>query len=284
MAYANCEASYRIAIVGDSFTFGLHLPYTDTWGARLTSALGNECIVLNFGVDGYGVDQAYLRYLRDARPWRPRMVILGFIAHDLYRALSVYTFITFPEGGFPFSKPRFLANGQELRLLNVPLISPESIAATRSIQELPFVEYDPGYSADDWRWHWYYSSRLVRFVASRWRGARPGNREVGESALTQINGDLLVDFARVASREGSIPLVVYFPRQIDYTSPDPAEKDSVFAVLQLSGVDHVDLTTCIKDSGLTAAYFLPDGHYTAKGNAAVARCLIPKVRELLSRP
>ena len=34
-------------------------------------------------------DQAYLRYLRDVRPWRPQVVILGLIDHDLRRSMAV---------------------------------------------------------------------------------------------------------------------------------------------------------------------------------------------------
>jgi hypothetical protein len=59
--------------------------------------LGPQVQVLHFGVDGYGVDQAYLRYQRDVRPWHPDLVILGFINHDLHRSLAVYSFVSFPS-------------------------------------------------------------------------------------------------------------------------------------------------------------------------------------------
>lgn len=36
--------------------------------------LGEEVQVLNFGVSGYGVDQAYqLRYEKDAKRWKPKV-------------------------------------------------------------------------------------------------------------------------------------------------------------------------------------------------------------------
>ncbi len=132
--------------------------------------------VLNFGVDGYGVDQAYLRYARDVRPWRPDVVILGLINHDLFRSLAVYSFVSFPGWPFPFAKPRFVTDLDRLALLNVPLPSPESIVAARSIRELPFIEYDPGYRAEDWEWHTLDSSYLYRLIVSRaraWTGPDP---------------------------------------------------------------------------------------------------------------
>jgi len=62
ISFAARRPRHRVALVGDSFTFGMEVPYEDTWGAQLERALAGDVQVLNFGVDGYGVDQAYLRY------------------------------------------------------------------------------------------------------------------------------------------------------------------------------------------------------------------------------
>jgi hypothetical protein len=123
VSYASRPAGLRIAIVGDSFTFGLEVPFESSWGAVLEQSLGANATVLNLGVDGYGLDQAVLRYDRDARPWKPDVAILGFINHDLVRTLSVYSFVTFPEWGFPFSKPRYVLENDRLRLLSSPIRS-----------------------------------------------------------------------------------------------------------------------------------------------------------------
>jgi hypothetical protein len=83
IAYAGHPTLHEIAIVGDSYTFGLEVPFEDSWGSQLERALGTGYQTLNFGTDGYGVDQAYLRYGRDVRPWHPAVTIFGFIQHDL---------------------------------------------------------------------------------------------------------------------------------------------------------------------------------------------------------
>ncbi len=87
---------------------------------RLERTLGPDVQVLNFGVEAYGVDQAYLRYLRDVRPWRPQVVILGLIDHDLLRSMAVYFFLSFPGWDYPFAKPRFAAERGDLRLAERP--------------------------------------------------------------------------------------------------------------------------------------------------------------------
>jgi hypothetical protein len=46
----------RIALVGDSYTFGENVAFEDTWGSVLDRDLRERCQILNFGVIGYGID------------------------------------------------------------------------------------------------------------------------------------------------------------------------------------------------------------------------------------
>jgi hypothetical protein len=142
VSFAALPVRRRVAAVGDSFTFGLEVRYEETWAHQLELALGSEFQVLNFGVDGYGVDQAYLRYRRDVAAWHPEIVILGVIDDDFRRTMCVYGFLCFPGFGMPFSKPRFVLTEQGLAPLNLPLAAPDSIFARPSIAELPFLTFD----------------------------------------------------------------------------------------------------------------------------------------------
>ena len=211
VALADRRARHRVALVGDSFTFGLEVSYEQTWGARLEGALGADVQVLNFGVDGYGIDQAYLRYARDVRPWRPDVVIFGLITHDLYRSMAVYSFVSFPGWPFPFAKPRFVADGDRLALLNVPLPSPRAILAARSIGDLPFIEYDRGYRAEDWAWHPLDRSYLYRFLASAYRGWSSPDPKGSDERVVALNREIVRAFIRDARADGAEPIVVYFP-------------------------------------------------------------------------
>ena len=280
--YADRRAAYRIATIGDSFTFALEVPFEDSWGAALEQALGPEVTVRNFGVDGYGVDQALLRYERDARPWRPTVALFGFIEHDLYRSMVVYPFISFPEWGFPFTKPRYAVHADGLRLLNTPLLSPAALLAKGSVAELPFVQHDPGYRAADWQWRFYHASYLFRFLASRFprsAGADPG----AATEVHRINRELLLTFVRRAAEEGTQPIVVYFPSRGDFEGQDRSAKEAVLASLAQAGVRYVDLTSCIRAADPARAFIPHRAHYSTHGNAAVAHCLEPEVRARLPR-
>ncbi|MDH5194839.1 MAG: hypothetical protein OEW32_14225, partial [Nitrospira sp.] len=111
VSFAKTSTKTRIALVGDSFTFGDNVVYEESWGYLLEKALGPEFEVLNFGVSGYGVDQAYLRYEKDVRSWHPKVVIFGLISDDVERSLRLYHSIMASRAGwgeFPFAKPRFV--------------------------------------------------------------------------------------------------------------------------------------------------------------------------------
>jgi hypothetical protein len=127
----------RVALIGDSNAFCFEVPFQDSWGYHLQRLLGADVQVLNFGVDGYGIDQMYLRYKRDVRPWKPRVVIIGFVEHDLERTMHVYPFVSLGWPGY-LVKPRFTLDHGELKLLNVPLPTPDEILGAKSIQELPY--------------------------------------------------------------------------------------------------------------------------------------------------
>jgi hypothetical protein len=279
IAYADDRAPNLLAAVGDSYTFGLEVRFEQSWAAQLEILLGPEFRLLNFGVDGYGVDQAYLRYQRDVRPWRPALVLFGFIEHDLTRSMVVYPFVSFPEWGFPFSKPRFALNGGGLELLNAPLLGPDDVLGKRAISELPFIDFDPGYHASEWHRHPWHASYLLRFLVSRFPRPTPTNPRAEGEIVGRINTELLLAFVRRATTEGTVPLIVYFPSRGDFQGQDRSAKSVVLRNLQRSGVAAVDLTSCIGALGPGKAFIAGRPHYAPAGNAAVARCLLPVVRE-----
>jgi hypothetical protein len=283
MSYADNRAPQRVALVGDSFTFSFEGPFEDSWGAALDSALGARAVVLNFGVDGYGVDQSYLRYLRDVRPWHPNVTVFGFIQHDFTRTQSVYAFITFPEWGYPFSKPRFVLRAGKPALQNTPLVSAEAIIRKASVTDLPFLGLDAGYDPAEWQWHPWYASYLLRYLTSRFPRYPLERPEFSETARVRVSTALLRDFVQSATADGTIPILVYFPARSDFDEPGLSAKDSVLAALRASGIPTVDLTSCVAAVGRPQVFIPGRPHYAGAANRAVARCLLPKVQQALLR-
>ena len=273
-AYADIQHLPRIAIVGDSYTFGLEVPFESTWGNKLEKQLPFRAQVLNFGVDGYGVDQAYLRYHRDVRRWHPDVVIFGFINHDLYRSMVVYPFISFPEWGFPFSKPRFEVENGQLTLLATSTENAEVFFSLESVTDLPYVEYDPGYDKRGWEYRWFHQSYLVRLILGRFPRWPDPSPHASHEAIAALNAEILERFVQEAIGEGSIPYVVYFPGRGDLSGEERKDKDLTFGALRQKGLHYVDLTPCMQQPEHDKNLFIEGHpHYSPEGNAAAAECL-----------
>jgi hypothetical protein len=120
----------RIALFGDSYTYDGDVANHETWAKALENELLANNIkaeVINFGVSGYGMDQAYLLWKVFGRNYQPDIVIFGFVLKDAQRNVNVFRQILNPTTGIPFSKPRFVHENGNLRLVNSPTIPLDEI-------------------------------------------------------------------------------------------------------------------------------------------------------------
>jgi hypothetical protein len=272
----------RIAIVGDSFVFAERVAFEDSWGHLLEASSGGKFEVLNFGVGGYSIDQAYLRVKKDVVAWQPDVIILGFPLGDLYRTLTVYPFISSPHWGIPFSKPRIVLDGNALRILNVPTIDPRVMFAQPSIENLPFLEYDAGYIPRRWRQSSFADlSYVKRLLLDTWAdpGSEPGSH--GDEELVRVNGAIFREFIRVADNNGAIPLIAYFPGRQEILRSN-GEQTEGQRIMKEIGVPFLDTTPCILEVGPDAGYVPNDTHYSPAGNGAVAKCVGDELTRILA--
>jgi hypothetical protein len=273
---ASESARRRIALVGDSFTFGLEVPFEATWGEELARILGDGTQVLNFGVDGYGLDQAVLRYRRDVVAWHPDLVILGMIHDDFRRAQCVYGFLCFPGSEIPFAKPRFVSDVRTP--VNTPLPTPDAIFAHREIAELPFVELDPAFGQrSDWEERFYHHSYAIRFGLSRFPRYPELPSALSDDAMKSLAAGLVRSFLDDAHANGSRALVVFFPSHVPICGPESSFTSHIardaFAPAE---IPFVDLTPCV--DRVPPAERFAALHYSAATNAAIARCLADEIR------
>jgi len=279
-------SSCRIALVGDSFTFGEGVRFEDTWGSVLGETLGTHCQILNFGVPGYGIDQIYLRYMKDVRPWHPTIVIASFIDDDLWRTMSVYAFLKFPAAKFPFTKPRFvLDDGGRLILARRPDASLEEPFRHASIHDLPGISYDAMYAPMEWEqagWEWVSRSYLLRSLVSLHPVFNISRPEVSKEAMLDLNSQLLLSLRREIAVDGASLLVVAMPG-VEEDLKDGAAEGLGAKLLGGHKVPYTDLRVCLKAEASSDLFDPPSagGHYSPKGNRLAARCLVEEVRGLL---
>lgn len=114
-----------IAAYGDSFTYCSDEPDCSTWQTYLGELL--RANVLNFGVAGYGTDQAFLKYeLNEARLSTP-VVILGILPDNINRSVNVFRTFYAPDAVLALTKPRYVRDNGAFRLLPNPVTSVEDV-------------------------------------------------------------------------------------------------------------------------------------------------------------
>lgn len=73
----------RVAVVGDSVTFGAAVPEDHTFVARAGAALGDRWEAFNFGVTGYNSDQERIELDSRVLPYRPDVVAVAYCMNDI---------------------------------------------------------------------------------------------------------------------------------------------------------------------------------------------------------
>ena len=234
----------RVLVLGDSFTFGEDVGDHETYVARLDRALPRT-EVLNFGVHGYGHDQMLLLFRETGQRYAPDVVVLGFVYDDIYRNL-----VDFRD----FAKPRFELSEGELVLRNVPVPSPEEVAASawHRIHALDALEMA-------WAWFEFGTGRVE---------ARA--REVSRAILDALLRDIRTS--------GAEPLFAYLPvgAEMEPGRPEPTPGETFFSEYCASrDIACVVLTQPLRDvvaQGLESSQRL---HWGPEGHRAAAHALAP---------
>jgi len=270
----------RVALFGDSFTFSNEVPFEESLGYHLQNELDGSASVLNFGVSGYGLDQAFLRFKRDGLAWSPTVAVLSFIEPDLLRMASVYLFLKV-NWKLPLSKPRFVLNHGELEIQNRPTLTAKQIFGHSSIQGLPYLGLDVEFSAHKWQAYPLDRSYILRYLASSFppRSRRWAEKQEEVLALAPKVIEAFIDTARA---HGVVPVVAYLPTTKDVQYPrSRIAKARVLQPLKEKGVRVEDLTGCVGDQSPIAALYHTGGHHTNTGNIAVAKCFKPIIADAL---
>ena len=245
-----------IMTLGDSFTEGFVVSDNESWPAHLERDTGRR--VFNAAVRAYGLDQAILRGERLAPLFKPRTLILAFIADDIDRTmLSIHN---------NAHKPYFVAAGQGIELRNVP------VPTTPTHGNLNLMRRIFGHSY------------LLDFIFRRL-----GLNEwwAGSSIYVHSDGDLvscrLMDrFAALVRKEDAKGLVVAFDEVHAWKDSDKAwtERDRKHVATVLACAKKAGLATLDTHDGFAAAdvasavadYYV-ELHLTDRGNALAAKLI-----------
>lgn len=273
----------RIAAFGDSFVHGTEVGNSDVWTARL-ERLDPGLEALNFGVGGYGPDQAWLRYRRDGRAFQPHVVVIGYMTENLARSVNRFRPFYAPRQPEPRGKPRFALRDGRLALLPNPLPSLDAYRALLADEPAVLARIGEG----DFYWEtlhrptplgWLPSVRLLRAA----RASRSDTRIWIDGAYNPrseafaVTAAVLEAFYDDALAAGSVPLVVVFARREDFARRERGAPDAWAPLrerLAAAGVTSLDAIDCFeRPRRLRGLTFMKGGHYGPPLHRVVARCL-----------
>ena len=273
----------RLAAFGESFTYCQEVDASDCWTDKLEKLWpGTE--VLNFGVPGYGPDQAWLRYQRDGGQYASCAVLIGFMVENVNRVVNRFYPFYQPDTGLVAGKPRFLLAADGLSLLPSPVSDPGQL------EDPAWVEAALG-PEDRWYYPGLFTPRLLDSLSlfrvgrtARYRFERddaPTRRMrasyQSEDEAYQITGRILVAASRQVRSTGATPVVILFSpaSEIDaIVHGSPPVHAPLVAWLQREGISVVDTTDAVvAEARQVGVDPLIQFHYRPQGNEIIARVL-----------
>ena len=203
-----------VSAYGDSFTLGSEVGDSAAYPSRLSEMLG--CPVANYGVGGFGSDQAMMLFRAQQSVDSAPVVILGHMSENLLRNINQYRNLLYP-GQELFFKPRFRLRAQELEYVPIAVQTPQDFEALRRNPEamLPleaFIERPRRafpYSLALLRWG-LFDYHVRAELARRPRHASFYAPEHPHHGV-ELTASIAEQFTREARSAGRIPAVLLMP-------------------------------------------------------------------------
>jgi hypothetical protein len=225
-------------------------------------------------------------------------VLIGFQVENVNRVVNRYRPFYAPQSGIALSKPRYILDGDGLRLLANPVTGPGQLDdpawVERNLGPDDFW-YFPGMFArgplDDLLLSRLTTSALYRQHRSRIEGPKSEPRPNGTAYQPtderyQISGRVLVQFAREVQADGATPVVLFFGQRDEVVSvrhKEPKEYQPLLDWLDAEGIAALDVTDILaREANQVGAdtLFARNGHYSRRGNEAIGKGLAQRLPRL----
>lgn len=280
-----------VSAYGDSFTAGSD---GTSYPSELAALLG--CPVANYGVGGYGSDQAFMLASSlqgvDVAP----VAVLGHVSENILRNLNQYRNLLYP-GQELFFKPRFVLNGDSLRTLASPIQvrgdflrlerSPEAVLTYDEFMARPRRAFPYAFSIVRWLFndfHW-------RAALARVPRHEPFYREAHPAAGLQLTTKILTAFALEVRRDERREVIVLIPTGGDLVYakktgrwPDQPLADRLQA-LNIAVV-HAGplLLSRLGEEDPCALFGACNAHFNARGLKMLAELIAPSIKSARPLP
>ena len=250
------DGKHRVICSGDSYTLGYGVANDHTW-CQLLAAIDPQIEPVNMGQGGYGVDQAYLWFMRDGKQLEYDTHIFAFNMSDFRRMQS--------DRFLGYAKPVLAMEEGKLMATNVPV--------ARFTYKFPWLTTN---------WDNLKGLRTVQFF----------NRALTKLALTAKQADtqadeetrkvvlkIFEDLKTLSQQRSSEFILVYLPTRADLTRD--TSKDWIEFVEQAAAdldIPFINLIASFQSLPYEDAVGLFAGHFSENGNEVVAEMIHSSLR------
>ncbi len=281
----------RIGTFGPSFTHGDEVSDGDTWQAQMEQTRP-ELEVMNWGVGGYGTDQAFLRYQTQGAAYQPHIVIIGFEEDNIRRNVNRFRPFFRRRTGTPLTKPVFVDDdAQGFVLLDNPFDTVEKLQNIILQDPDGFLDLvcEGDFYCNRDRYQpktldIFYSYRFLRTLLYEVNHTNLPQIPTSENKYVQrVNFLLLKKFVAEIIKNGSLPIILIFPERSSMEAHEggqPTSYETALIILEDQGLPVIDLAPAFVHAKTTenAAYgdyyATEGGHYNALGNYIVAQTVL----------
>jgi hypothetical protein len=281
-----------ISSYGDSFTNCAEVQDNETWQTFLASFLKQN--VLNYGVNGYGADQALLLFASHKNSLTP-IVMLCIYPENINRVVNVYRTFYICDDPLSLTKPRFVLSNGTIRFMENPIRSIEAIEKLSDPsfvaeigshdywyqlgQRLPGLGFPFSYSLFQWRRM--LGTSIKASLCRQLRGIVPPtfNQDLyQEPEPLAIMCHIVDRFFSLALERNQYPIVVIIPHT-DYVrevlETGASRTDPLLDYMKRRDFFYMDLVRAMVD--LTPTMHQLEswyrGHATAEGNSVTAHLI-----------
>jgi hypothetical protein len=284
-AASNPEKNPLISAYGDSFTAGYGVEPDQAWSNVLGKMLG--CRIANYGVPGYGTDQAYLRF-HDNTDDGGKIVFLGVLSENIQRNVNQLRNFIIPSTQCQL-KPRFILDKRgHLQFVPLPKLTAENYE--------DFIKNPDHYLHHDWfvpggpsgaqklafpyTWsilkaHNFFYNRYILGYKSYLQFYQPGH----PSHAFPLTMALIKQVVHEANVRNKHPIVLVFPTHEDFQEYHRHfVYEPLIQALNQENIEYIDLGTEIQkrlggrnymDVFLGGKYH----HFNESGNKMVAQII-----------
>ena len=283
------ESKPCIDVYGDSFTYGHEDPLY-AWPSQLSELL--NCRVRNFGVGGYGSDQALLKFL--SKDNHSKIIFLNHFSENIIRNVNQFRNFIYPNKYYLF-KPRYILQKEELKLVILPNISKKNI--DYFLQEpqkylkheyfLPngesgvqFLRFPFTINIIKSLNHWHLKKKINRNPSRLVDFYQPNHNSNG----LNITYKILNHFYNKVISDGNIPIITVFPtcRDLEYFKKfEKFPYDNLIKLLEQNKIKHINFGLIIKNSSgndFKKLYDRCGGHFNKIGETLISKSFYEYVR------